>query len=140
MDHLLDLERRLQAAENRLAYFETLSKGYAWGTWTPTLNNTTNVASSSANVGRYLRVGNVVHCSVRVEIDVTAATTTVLGVSLPIASDFASVVNCAGAGVEVGGMSGEIRADATNNWATFAYTSTVTANNAFYLIFSYQII
>jgi hypothetical protein len=76
---------------------------------------------------------------VRLEVDVTAATATVVGVSLPVASEITSVAQVIGVGNDATGMSGEVRGHVAGNRAEFAYVSTVTANNAFYIIFIYVI-
>jgi hypothetical protein len=110
------------------------------GTYTPTLTNTTNIDASTAEAAQYMRVGNVVTVSGRVAIDATAAAATVMGVSLPIASNFANLRECGGIVGAAGGPFGEIRADSTNDRATFAYTATGTANTAYYFTFTYRII
>ena len=111
----------------------------AYGTWTPTLDLTTNVAAATASAGYYIRVGNVVKAGVRLEIDVTAAAATVLGISLPIASAIGSVANVIGSGNSTT-MGGEVRGHVAGDRAEFAYTSSVTANTAFYIHFIYTII
>lgn len=69
------------------------------GTWTPTLTNTTNIGSSSASVGQYTRVGNTVTFSVKLTVTPTAETVaSEMGISLPVASNFANDYECAGAG------------------------------------------
>lgn len=129
----------IEAIEAAMGIYPSGGK-LASGTYTPTLTNTTNVASSTAFVSQYMRVGNVVTCGVRVEIDVTAATATVLGISLPIASAISSAIQVCGVGADATGMSGEVRGNVAGDRAEFAYVSTVTANNAFYLTFTYLIL
>lgn len=69
------------------------------GTWTPTAAAVANVSSVTPFAGQYLRVGNIVTCSVRVDITCTAATVvTTASLTLPIASDFTLSANCVGAG------------------------------------------
>lgn len=59
------------------------------GTYTPTLYNTTNVAASTAYAMNYRRVGSTVWVWGRVNIDITTTlASTVLGMTLPIASNF----------------------------------------------------
>ena len=142
MADLLDLERRLQAAENRLAYFETLPKGYAYGTYTPTLTGVTNVAASTAYVTQYSRVGNMVTVFGRFNIDPTAAGLVQLGISLPIASNFANTQECGGVAFSgnVFGQGGTIEGDITNNRAQLFFQTTDTANRNYHFIFGYQII
>lgn len=67
------------------------------GTYTPTLSNTTNVAASTARLCTYSRVGNMVTVTGQFDIDPTlAVTATVLGISLPIASNFTTVYEAGG--------------------------------------------
>ncbi|HYD02006.1 MAG TPA: hypothetical protein VEB22_12330 [Phycisphaerales bacterium] len=67
------------------------------GTYTPTLTNSTNVASSTAYPAVYMRVGNVVTVAGACDIDPTAgATLTTLQISLPIASNFTASTQCHG--------------------------------------------
>lgn len=66
----------------------TTKQYVASGTYTPTITNGANVASSTPRACMWIRVGNVVHVagSVTVTTTAAAATTTSLRVSLPIAS------------------------------------------------------
>lgn len=103
------------------------------GTYTPTLTNTANVASSTAFECQYLRVGNVVTVSGQITITPTSASVaTSLGISLPIASDIVGGRNlggtaCCGAAA---GLVGQIAGDPTNDRALLtAVPSTNAANN-----------
>lgn len=106
------------------------STGGTSGTYTPTLTNTTNVTSSSAKVAQWMRVGNVVTVSGRVDINpAIGSTLTQLEVSLPIASAFTGTgagENCAGVfgsrGTDAGAL-GTIYAEETNNTALFEFMS-----------------
>lgn len=114
------------------------------GTYTPTLTNVANIDASTAYVCQYVRLGDVVHVSGRVDIDATAAaaTLTQLGVSLPIASDFANSQECAGTGVFPGVQSScaAVLGDTTNNRAQIQYLSASAANNGMFFSFTYRII
>lgn len=67
------------------------------GTYTPTLTNVTNVAASTASECQYMRVGNVVSISGQFIVQVTTGGSAfTLGISLPIASDFAAQRNAGG--------------------------------------------
>jgi hypothetical protein len=115
------------------------------GTYTPTLFNTTNVAASTASVCQYIRVGNIVWVSGNVQIDPTAAgpTITVMGMSLPIASDLASVIQLAGTANGYGFAGAETYAiigDAANNRATFNGAAVTTAAHDHAFMFMYQIL
>lgn len=138
----LETERRLQVLEEFMRRRETDSKATAFGTYTPTLTNTTNIDSSSAEVCQYFRVGSVVHVAGRVNIDATAAgaTSTVIDISLPIASALTSSVQLAGVGSNSTGQAGEIRGEATNDRARFTYPSASTASVPFFFTFSYLVL
>lgn len=91
-----------------------------YGTWTPTLTNVANAATLTQYAGQYTRIGSIVTFSVMVGVDPTsAATLTQFGVSLPVASDFASVIQAAGSGaclaISTNTNPAVIQGDATNN-------------------------
>lgn len=114
--------------------------GITEGNWNPTLTNTTNVASSTPSLSYYYRVGNSVTCWGSVTIDPTAgAALTVLGMTLPVASNLAIAQELAG----VASSSLEharIFGDTANDRATFTYTSAGTAATNFAFYFSYIVI
>jgi hypothetical protein len=112
------------------------------GTYTPSLTNGTNVAASTAYPCQYLRVGNTVTVSGKVAIDATAAAAMELGISLPIASNFANDYECAGIGIAI--VTGEdaayIKADAANNRASLNQAKADTSNHDHYFTFTYSVI
>lgn len=113
------------------------------GTYTPTLTGVANVAASTAYECQYMRVGNTVGVSGKLDVDPTLATTsTQLGISLPIASDFGAAEDCGGigAGSTVISESAAIVADATNNRAEMVWITTSLANHAMSFEFQYQVI
>lgn len=112
------------------------------GTYTPTLTNVANLDGSTAYACQWLRVGNVVTVSGRVDADPTAAGAVQLGVSLPIASNLANARECAGTAVAPGvaGLCAAVVGDATNDRAEFQWIAVDTTNQAFYFSFTYQII
>lgn len=130
----------------RLNYYT----GSAWreieqcysGTYTPTLFNVTNIDASTAYVCQYMRVGNVVTVSGKVDIDQTAAVAYELGLSLPIASNFSASEQCAGTAVGVTAADDAlwILGDTTNDRASFQAAATSTSNHSHYFTFTYQII
>lgn len=61
--------------------------GVLSGEYTPTLDNASNISASTAYPFQYTRVGNVVSVFGRVEIDATAAATTLLHLTIPITSN-----------------------------------------------------
>lgn len=116
--------------------------GLASGTYTPTLTNVANLDASTAFQCQYLRVGNVVTVSGRVDADPTAAGLVQLGISLPIASNFSTANQAAGtaAAAAVAGQSAAIVADATNDRAEMQWTAVDTANRSMYFSFTYEVI
>lgn len=115
----------------------------AASTYTPTLNNTTNVAASTAFTTFYLRLGPIAVVAGKVNIDTTSTGATVLGISLPVASNFSSDEQAAGVAVLSGGASqesGAIYADATNDRVSLGFNAVTTSNSAWYFIFAYRII
>jgi hypothetical protein len=114
------------------------------GTYTPTLTNTTNIAASTPFASQYMRVGNVVTVSGRLNIDpTTSGAACELGISLPIASDITTTSGCAGTGsiytttTEV--SSGGILGDTTNNRATFRFVAGGTAARDYGFTFTYLV-
>jgi hypothetical protein len=123
------------AARNNLGIFT--------GTYTPTLFNTTNVAASTAFVAQYMQVGNMVTVSGRVDIDPTNNNQqTILGMSLPVATNLATAEQCAGAinCATVAGASAAILGDPVNDRALIEFVSASVANQAFFFQFMYQVI
>lgn len=124
----------------------TANQYIASGTYTPTLFNTTNVASSAADAFQWVRVGNVVTVSGNLDIDPTAASTqTVLGISLPIASSIAALTQVSGLGSRntstTANLTGAIVGDGTNDRAQFAFfNDTDTANRSFSVHFTYIVV
>lgn len=120
----------------------TTNQYMASGTYTPTLNNTTNVAASTAYQCQWIRVGNVVTVSGKVDVDPTAAAATVLGISLPIASNFGAVEDCAGAAFSpaVAGQGAAILGSVANDRAEMQWVAVDTANRAMAFTFTYEVI
>lgn len=114
----------------------------ASGTYTPTLTNVANVTASTAYVAQYMRVGNVVTVSGRVDVQPTAAATqTDLDLSIPIASAFAATEQVGGTGVTPSiSLAGALFANTVNARATFRFNSADTTNRAFRFSFTYLIV
>lgn len=116
----------------------------AYGTYTPTLTNTTNVAASTANPFQYSRVGSTVTVSGAISVDPTAAapTSTQLGISIPIASNFADSTNAAGSAHSSATEDEHfvIYADATNDRVTLEGMAKATANHTVWVQFTYRVI
>lgn len=110
-------------------------------TYTPTLTNTTNIAASTAAVTHYYRVGDVVHVWGVVDIDATAATTlSEMGMSLPIASNLASVSDLSGTGSFEDNTIAQIKGDSANDRATWKFTPQTDTNNKYSFYFTYKVI
>lgn len=114
-----------------------------YGTYTPTLTNVLNITASTAYVCQYLRVGPIVHVSGKVDIDPTAAAAiTRLGMTLPIASNFANSEQLAGTANSISIVSecAGIFGDTTNDRAQFNWITTTGTNNSYYFTFTYQVL
>lgn len=112
------------------------------GQYTPTLTNVANVAASTAYQCQYLRVGGTVFVSGLVDVDPTAVGAVQLGISLPVASNFGAVEDCAGVAASSGvaGQSAAIAGDAANNRAEMQWVAVDVANRPMYFTFGYQVI
>lgn len=112
-------------------------------TYTPSLSNVANLDGSTAYECQYIQLGNTVIVSGRVDIDPTLTTTsTQLGISIPVASNFGATEDCAGvafaSGIATQGAA--VLADVANNRAQLQYISGDVTNQAMYFIFLYQVI
>ena len=113
------------------------------GVYTPTLFNVANLAASTAYECQYMRVGNTVTVSGKVDVDPTlTATATQLGISLPIASNIGAAEDCAGVAFAstIAAQGAAILGDATNNRAEMNWVSGDITNQPMYFTFSYQAI
>lgn len=113
------------------------------GVYTPTLTNISNLDSSSAYESQYMRVGNVVTVSGKVDLDITTSgVSTQMRISLPIASNFTAGQNCAGS-INPSAISGSgaITADTTNDTAYVEFIAPASTSIAgWFFIFTYRII
>ncbi len=125
-----------------MSWFERkLTKFAVSGTYLPTLTNAGNVAASTAYSAQYMRVGDTVTVSGRVDIDPTAgATNSALFMSLPIASNFANANELGGSGSSLSSESLRIIADATGDRAQINLTPASAANATYSFTFTYRII
>lgn len=119
----------------------TTNQYIASGTYTPTLTNVTNISASTAYECQWIRVGNVVTVSGKVDIDVTIGAASELGVSLPIASGLTADENVGGTASSAAAASlvSAIRADATNDRAAFVFTAVSLTNDSYAFEFTYII-
>jgi hypothetical protein len=113
------------------------------GVYTPTLTDVANLDSSTAYECQFLKVGNIVTVSGKVDINPTlTATLTQLGISLPVASNFGASEDCAGVAFASGiaGQGAAILADTANDRAQLEYISSDITDQPMYFTFTYQVI
>jgi len=113
------------------------------GTYTPTLTDIANIDSSTSNVAQWLRVGTTINVAGLLAIDTTAAiTSTRLGISLPVASNITSSIQCGGvaAYTDQAGQVAGIFGDAANDRAEMKFVSAATNNRNWHYIFTYQVL
>lgn len=113
-------------------------------TYTPTITNGVNVASSTAHVFHFMRVGDMVTFGGIVEIDPISGsdTFTEIGISLPVLSDLALTGDASGTGVGVDGpgtQACEISADALNDRIRVNFLAITASNMAISFQGSYLI-
>lgn len=127
-----------QLATTDISGFPTI----AANVYTPTLTNTTNLDASTAYPTNYVRVNDMVTVSGRVDMDPTATGAVTLGMSLPIASNFAQLYQCGGTAVTdaVAGQAASIAADAVNKRAMVEFTATDTSNRRWAFAFMYRVV
>lgn len=117
---------------------------YKSGTYTPTLYNTTNIASSSVTASsvNYQRIGDVVRVWGEVTFTATANTTaSLLGMSLPVASGLTNSYELSGtATTDTEAQNVRIVADGTNDRASFKFKSTHTNAATYSFMFVYKYI
>lgn len=119
-----------------------VAAGFSSSTYTPTLTNVTNLAASTTHSAQWIQLGTTAIVSGQAEVSPTAAASTVLGISLPVASNLANTNECAGAAFcpTVAGQGAAILGDATNNRAQMEWIAVNTANRSMYYIFMYRVI
>lgn len=112
------------------------------GTYTPSLSNAANLSASTAYTCPYLRIANVCFVAGKFDADAVAAasTTTTLGISLPVASNFTNESNAGGTSIcHSPSQSCRVVADATNDRLNVNWLSLSTANLGFSFIAGYII-
>lgn len=111
------------------------------GTYTPTLSNTTNVASSSVSgTWQYLRLGSICTVSGALTIDPTSTGSTVVGITLPIASNFTTSNQASGNATNPSASQfGSIISD-TSDIVTLNFTASSAANAFWRVMFMYEIL
>lgn len=108
---------------------------------TPTLTNTTNISASSSFLAYYLRIGSQVFVWGKASLTASGAGATVLGISLPVTSNFASVENLKGTSTSnLANFNAYLEANTTSDRAELKFTSAGAGTAIFYFSYSYIII
>lgn len=112
-----------------------------WGTYTPTLTNGTNIASSTPRLSTYSRIGNTVTVSGQLDVTGTATGNSIIGISLPIASTLLTAYQLGGnanayAVVQNGGIYGQ----PTGTRAELRFQAIDTASNTMCFSFQYEVV
>jgi len=114
----------------------------ASGTYTATLTNTTNIDASTAFQAQWMRVGNVVTVSGKVQVDITTGSaSTVLGMSLPLTSNIGAEENLGGV-MHDGSQTttAKVVGDSANDRAKFEWSGqTDTSLTSYAFTFTYLI-
>ncbi len=128
------------AAAAKAAPTSTPAAGGDSGTYRPILANVLNVSATVFNF-QYMKVGNVVTVSGRIDVDPVAAGTTQVGISLPIPAKFTKADQCCGAAAcpSVAGQCASIQGDTSANRALMQWVAVDTSNQSMFLTFTYSI-
>lgn len=112
------------------------------GTYTPALTNVANAPTLTAYECQYLRVGNMVTVSGKLDVDPTLAISTQIGIALPIASNLGATEDCSGVAFcpAVAGQGAAILADVANDRAQMEWVAIDLSARSMHFIFFYQVI
>lgn len=138
-----DLYQTISGTRYKIGMVSAGAARIASGTYTPTLTNVANLDASTAYQCQYLRVGDTVTVSGKVDVDpTTTLISTQLGISLPIASNIGAVEDCAGCAAASGiaGQSAAIIGDAANDRALMQWVAADVTNQGMFFTFTYQVI
>lgn len=112
-------------------------------TYTPTLTAVANVTALTAYACQYAQLGRFGFVSGQLGVDPTAGSTlTRVGLSLPVGSSLTAAGEVGGTAAQAElSLAAAIRADATNDRAELAYTTTAdVADRVWSFWFGYQIL
>lgn len=111
------------------------------GTYTPTLTNSTNIASSTVYPCSYIRVGQEVIVKGRVVAAAgTVGTGALFFMQIPIVSNFTETYQCSGVfhtDIQVGG---QIYGDTSLDKAAFLFSPIGTTSNSYRFMFMYSLV
>lgn len=113
-----------------------------YGTYTPAITAVSNVASSTANVTHYTRLGNAVHVWGQIGLTPTLSGTMQARIDLPVASDITNAHQLAGSGAAWNSgtpLLCNITGDATNNAALFRVENSSGVGVSVDFNFSYPV-
>lgn len=119
-----------------------LGSNFADGTYTPTLSNITNITGSTVYIAQYMRVGNTVTVSGKVDIDPTTTATSIeLRMSLPIVGgNFTNDSQAGGSAVNSAGKSIRILAQNGGTLVRFVSSTDIDdLNRGWHFSFTYRI-
>jgi hypothetical protein len=110
--------------------------------YTPTVTDHANVAASTAFACQYMRIGDVVTVSGKVNVDPTAAagTATEVRLTLPIASTFSAEQQLGGSGAAAAVNQAVAINGSIANRASFNFLAQTTANHSINFTFTYRIV
>lgn len=120
----------------------TANQFIASGTYTPTLTNNVNVAASTAYVWQWMRVGNVVTVSGKIDIDPTASggTVTRVDATVPISSSFNAAEQAGGTfACDTINQVGRVQAITGTATVGLIMAATDTANRGYSVCFQYLV-
>lgn len=113
------------------------------GTYTPTLTNTTNIASSTAQPCQYTQIYSTATVSGLVTVSSTTAGVCNLKMSLPVPSGFTATHQAAGvmSSTTAGqNRTGAIVADVTGQQFEFIFTPATTTSTTYAFTVTYRIV
>ena len=143
--YIVDVSNTTQSPQGTSSQIE-VGKMFSSGTYTPTASGFVNGINANPQSAKFTKVGNIVNCTLQVEIQLDVAETTgSFELSLPIASTFTNSKQLVGmiqyaAFAEIVGF--VIGAETTNN-TCIVYIEVTTANIAMtlcVLTFQYEIV
>jgi hypothetical protein len=141
--YIVDVSNTTQSPQGTSSQIE-VGNMFSSGTYSPTPSAETNNIIANPNAATFIRVGNIVTCSIQLEVIVDAGETTgSFELSLPVASNFSNSKQLFGLmQFSVGGTLSDIvglsiEAETTNN-TCFVDLVTTTAANMPYCVIQLQ--
>lgn len=109
------------------------------GVYTPQLTGLVNVTAAKAYTSQYMRVGNVVTVSGKIDIDATNASATQLSLKLPLASSITKDYEVSGNGQSIIGQGFIVCADVNKKTALIKFMAKDLNLNSYSYSFTYLI-